>query len=79
MFVGRLHEVDIFGVATIGRTYSWNDKEQEDKSIYMEHQSKIESAKCSYITQNDLPEDSQIPQLYFVAAIVPVDDYYSDE
>ena len=45
----------------------------------MEHQAELENANCSYMTQSDLSEDSQPPRVDFGAAIVPVDEYSSDE
>ena len=90
MFVGKLYEVDISGVATIDKTnfnqigngavkWSWKDEEEEDKSLYMKHQAEIENGNCSYMTQPDLPDDSKFPWVDFGAAIVPVDDYSSEE
>ena len=40
---------------------------------------KIYFCNCSYMTQTDLPEDSQLPQVDFGAAIVTADKYSSDE
>ena len=90
VFVGKLYEVEISGFATIARTdfkptrigtvkWSWKDEEEDNESLYMEHQAELENANYSNMTQNDLPEDSQFPWVNFGAAIVPVHEYSSDE
>ena len=59
----NVHEV--FGV------FMKRMKSQMDRRNYF--------CSCSYMTQTDLPEESQFSRVYFGAAIVTDDKYYEDE
>ena len=49
------------------------------KRIQYQMDPRIYFCNCSHMTQTDLPEDKQFPQVDFGAAIVPCKEYSSDE